>query len=89
MIYKYKIIWSPTAYKEFQKIYTYIKYHLKEEITANNTSKMLLKSISNLSYFPEKYPKIQSLPSHYNSRNVRKMQINMYIIIYEIDANTR
>lgn len=87
MILKYKVYWSPSAYEDFQKIYNYIRFHLKEKITANNISKLLLKSISNLSYFPEKYSKIQ-IPN-YKFKNIRKMQIKTFVIIYEVCNNTR
>ncbi len=79
----FKVNWSPSAYADLQNIYYYIKKFFKEPEIANNLSKKILKSISDLSYFPEKYPKIK-----YKSKNIRKMLVNNYVIIYEINNNT-
>ena len=72
LINKYKIIWSPNAHYELQNIKYYIKNYLKEKNTAKNIVRKILSSISKLSYFPEKYAKIQI----YNkNNNVRRFKI--------------
>ena len=82
LINKYKIIWSPNAHYELQNIKYYIKNYLKEKNTAKNIVRKILSSISKLSYFPEKYAKIQI----YNkNNNVRKMSVANYLVIYEDD----
>ena len=89
MIYinKYKIIWSPKANKDLQNIYKYIAYHLKENATANNVIKEIMNSISCLNYSPERYLKISNYTD--KMRNLRRLPINKYIVIYEINNNTR
>ncbi|MBO5413100.1 MAG: type II toxin-antitoxin system RelE/ParE family toxin [Clostridia bacterium] len=84
---KYKIIWSPKAYMDLQNIHFYIEYYLREKITANNVVKRILDSISNLSYLPEKYVKLKNFND--KTKNLRKMPINNYLVIYEINNNTR
>lgn len=80
---KYKIIWSPKAYKDLENIHYYIEYYLKEKNIANNIVKKILDSIANLSYLPEKYIKIQYLEDE--TKNMRKMKVDNYIVIYEIN----
>lgn len=87
MTNEYNITWSPKAYNELQNIHTYIKYYLKAKITADNLVKKILDSISNLSYFPEKYLRIKNIDII--ERNIRKMPVSNYIIIYEIDNTSR
>ena len=83
----YKIIWSPKARNDLQNIHFYIEYYFKEKSTANKIVNRILNSISNLSYLPEKYVKIQDWED--KSKNVRKMKVNNYIIIYEVDKEKR
>lgn len=80
---KYKITWSPKAHNDLQNIHFYIKYYLKEKTTANNVVKKLLNSISNLSYSPEKYIKIQYFDN--KKKNIRKMLVDNYLVIYEVN----
>lgn len=87
MTNKYNITWSPKAYRDLENIYTYIKYYLKEKSTADNVVKKILNSISNLSYFPEKYLRIENIGTI--GRNIRKMPVSNYIIIYEINNTSR
>lgn len=84
---KYKITWSPNANKDLENIHFYIEYYLQEKNTANNVVKKLLKSILNLSYSPEKYVKIQDFDD--KTKNIRRMPVDNYSIIYEVDNNTR
>ncbi len=84
---KYQISWSPQAYKDLKEIYNYISNTLKEKNIAKKITSKLLKSILNLSYLPERYPKISNFND--NSKNIRKMLVDNYIIIYEIHNFTR
>lgn len=84
---KYKIAWAPKAYTDLQNIHFHIEYYLKEKITANTVIKKLLNSILNLSYLPEKYVKIQGFND--KTKNIRRMPVDNYLVIYEIDNNTR
>ncbi len=84
MIYKYKIIWSPKAYKDLKNIYFYIKDYLKETNVANKLVKTILNNISNLSYFPEKYMRIKNYGD--KVRNIRRMHIFNYNVIYEVNT---
>lgn len=79
----YQITWSPQANNDLQNIHFYIKYYLKETNIADNLIKKLLNSILDLSYFPEKYKRI--IYPHNETRNIRKMSVNNYIVIYEVN----
>ncbi len=83
----YKITWSPSAYKDLQNIYSYIKYFLKEKNTANKIVKKILYAISNLNYFPERYIKLKD--PKFAVKNIRKMYVYKYNIIYEINEEIR
>ena len=84
---KYKVIWSPKAYKDLQNIHFYIEYYLKEKNIANKVAKKILNLISSLSYSPEKYVKIQNFNEKTN--NIRRMPVDNYVVIYKVDNNTR
>jgi len=84
---KYEIIWSPKAYEDLQNIYAYIINQLKEKYIANNIIKNILNSISSLSYLPERHTKV--FKSKIRIKNLRKLHIDNYVVIYEVVHNTR
>lgn len=76
-----------TFKKELKNIVHYIRYQLKEPLIADKIYKKVVKEISTLNYMPERHKRVQYF---YNPvRNIRKMLIDNYIIIYELDKNTR
>lgn len=83
----YKIIWSPKARNDLQNIHFYIEYYFKEKNIANKIVNRILNSISKLSYLPEKYVRLEDWKD--KTKNVRKMKVNNYIIIYEVDKEKR
>lgn len=85
LILKYTINLTPTFAKELDKIYKYMVYNLKIPNTANKFNKKIKKSIFSLTCFPERFSKI--LIS--NNNNLRKLIVDNYIIIYEIDSKKR
>lgn len=78
---EYDIVWSPKAYKDIDKI----SYYLKEEKIAKKLIRNILNSISTLKHFPERYAKIEDI----NKDNIRKMLVKNYVVIYEVDSDTR
>ena len=86
-IKKYKIIWSPRARDDLRNIKHYIKNHLKEKNIAINVVKRILNSILDLSYLPEKHVRVQIFNE--KTKNVRKMSVNNYLVIYEVKLDTR
>lgn len=55
-IEKYKILWSPGAYKNLDNIYNYIYSQLKEPSIAKKTVKEILTTVNKLKFFPKKAP---------------------------------
>lgn len=80
---QYKIIWLNSFTHELSHIYYYLSNILKETSTANKFHIKVVKLISTLSYFPEKYPRL-----HHNT-DIRKIPIDKYIILYKFNRNTR
>ena len=70
-----------------QNIHFYIEYYFKEKNTANKIVNRILNSISKLSYLPEKYVRLEDWKN--KTKNVRKMKVNNYIIIYEVEKEKR
>ena len=70
-----------------QNIHFYIEYYFKENNIAGKIVNKILNAISNLSYLPEKYVKLEDWKD--KTKNVRKMRVNNYIIIYEVDKEKR
>lgn len=86
MTYSKKYIVNPTPSfeKNMEEIYNYIFFKLKEPNIANKLYKLVIKEISSLQYSPERYSRVL-----YNkNRNIRKLLVKKYIIIYEVDNNT-
>ncbi|MCI8700358.1 MAG: type II toxin-antitoxin system RelE/ParE family toxin [Clostridia bacterium] len=82
---KYKVIITPTAYKEIRKIYDYIA----EELYAGNAAKRLMKKIEEQVHLLKHAPKIHTEIGKIDElkRNYRKIVINNYVILYTIDDN--
>lgn len=68
---------------EFKKIHNYIFFSLCSPKAATNLYLKIKNSILSLNLFPERYPKISIIKS--TKRNLRKIIIGNYIIIYEVD----
>lgn len=85
-LYKYRIIWSPKSIQDLNNIYFYICYNLTKPQIAKNITKIILNSINTLSYLPERYVKIHNISTN---KNIRKLIIHNYIVIYEVDKDKR
>lgn len=81
----YKIIITPTAYKEINKIYDYIT----EELYAKSAAKRLMEKVENEVQKLKYAPKIHTEIEKYDElkRNYRRIVINNFIILYTIDEN--
>lgn len=80
---KYKIIWLNSFRRELSHIYYYLSKILKKPSIANSFHRKVYQTLSTLSYFPERYQKI------YGNKNIRKIPIDNYIILYTVNLNTR
>lgn len=80
---KYKVIITPTAFRELDRIYTYIS----EELYAKNAAKDLMgkieSEIKNLSSNPKIYPKIEKIDEL--NRIYRRIVVKKYIVLYTLD----
>lgn len=85
MIYinEYTIKPTPSFEIELENAYRYIAYKLKEPITAKRFYNKVIKEIYSLQYFPERYVKINNYKD--KNRNLRKILIDKYVIIYEVN----
>lgn len=84
---KYIIRQTSSFEKELEKIYLYITFRLKEPKIAKKIFRKVKKEIYSLQYSPERYTKIFNDKN--TNRNIRRMLVNKYLIIYEVDNNTR
>ena len=80
---RYKIIWLNSFKRELSHIYYYLSIKLKEPSIANKFHSKVLKILSTLSYFPERFPKIN------HNKNIRKIPIDKYVILYTVNHDTR
>lgn len=80
---RYKIIWLNSFKNELSHIYNYLSNKLKEPSIANKFHSKVFKTLSTLSYFPERFP----LLNHKNT--IRKIPIDKYVILYTVNHNTR
>jgi len=72
--------------EEFDRIYHYINFYLHSPRAANKFYFKIKKSILSLNFFPERFPKVPSV--NYQNHNLRKLIIDKYIIIYEVQNNS-
>lgn len=81
---KYKINTTRTFEKELQSIYYYISNQLQEPNIAKQNYRKIKEKILTLQYLPERHQKI--FESKF--KNLRKLLINNFIIIYEVENKT-
>ena len=84
---KFDIYLTNTFKKEMSSIIYYLKNTLDEKVIADRFYNNIIKNISSLSFMPERYSKINII--HNSIRNLRKMPINHYVVIYEVNNATR
>ena len=77
---------TPQFEKEFDNILYYLENVLKKPITKNHFFKKVTKGINSLSLFPERFVRI---PYKDKNRNLRRLLVNNYVIIYEVKKDTR
>lgn len=82
----FKIHPTATFKNELEDIIYYIKNKLKEPHLGDNFYKTVISEISSLDYMPERYMKILNKN---RKRNLRRLPIDKYVVIYEVDNNTR
>lgn len=84
---KYQILWTKSFKTELNNIYDYISIHLQNTIAAENIHSKIISSLCSLRYFPNGFSKINISPSE--SRELRKLTINNYTIVYKVNNKSR
>lgn len=85
---KYYIIWTLNFKNELKNIFNYLNYFLNVPLTAEKLHQKLVASLTTLEYFPERYTKITNT-KFLTSNSIHRVIIDNYIIIYEVNRNTR
>lgn len=80
----YNVIYTSFFQEELEYAVKYIAFKLKEPNIANNFYYLVKSKTDALHFFPERYSKIS-----FGNKVYRKLPINKYIVIYEVDNNTR
>ena len=80
---KYQIMITPTAKDDLIDIGDYISFILLEPETSEKFIKGLRRSISQLQYFPNKFPIIQDYRLKY--RKIHYMPYKNYYVFYQVD----
>ena len=84
---KYKIQLSIKAKNDLKEIVLYIKNELKEPAIANRYTNLVKREIQKLEYFPQKFAIIDD--DIIKDLNIRKININNYIVFYTIDDEVK
>lgn len=79
----YQILITPTAKDDLIDIGDYISFILLEPETSEKLIKGLRRSISQLKYFPNKFPIIQDYILKY--RKIHYMSYKKYYVFYQVD----
>lgn len=83
MTEKYRVVYSPEAYRDLADVYSYIAYTLKEKRTASNHLNRIRQEISSLRTFPERYSAVDWEP--WASMGMRKVSVGNYVVYYQVD----
>lgn len=84
---KFTIFSTANFEEELQNIIYYISYKLAEPMIANKFYDKVIKTIYSLQYLPERYLRVSDFVN--KKRNLRRLLIDNYTIIYEVNNNTR
>ena len=76
-----------TYKKELSNIIHYLKHELKELLIAKEFYDLVIKRTLTLSFMPERHSRIYSFNNI--SRNLRKIYIGNYIVIYEVNNDLK
>jgi len=79
---RYKVIITPTAFKEINKIYNYITEELHAENAAKALMKKIEKEVQMLKYAPKIHKQIKKVDEL--KRTYKRIVINNYILLYTI-----
>lgn len=72
---------------ELESIYRYLAFKLKEPNTAKKFYRKVINKLNSLQYFPERYTRISNFEN--KNRNLRKLLIDNYLIVYEVLNDAR
>lgn len=82
---RYKVIITPTAFKELDRIYEYISEELNADDAAKNLMQEIENSIRRLESSPRLYPEIEKIDELH--RRYRRIAVKNYVILYTFDEN--
>lgn len=81
-------VYPTRIYKqELSDIIHYLKYELKESLIAKEFYDLVINRTLTLSFMPERYTRISIFNNV--SRNLRKMHIGNYVVIYEVNNDLK
>lgn len=80
---KYKVIITPTAFKEINRIYDYLLTDLYAETAAEDLMKLVETEVQNLKQSPRIHTEIEKFDEL--DRRYRRIVLKKYIILYTID----
>ena len=83
----YKIVITPTAIKEINKIYDYIMYELKAQKAAKDLMRLVELQINKLKLQPKLCIEIEKIDDL--KRRYRRMVVKNYVILYAIDEKKK
>jgi addiction module RelE/StbE family toxin len=83
---KYKIVITPTARREINRIYDYILYDLNAEKAAKQLMQKVEAVIQELKYSPKIYVRIDKLDGV--KRRYRRIVIRNFVILYTVDEDS-
>lgn len=80
---KYKVIITPTAFKEINRIYDYLLTDLYAETATEDLMKLVETEVQNLKQSPRIHTEIEKFDEL--DRRYRRIVLKKYIILYTID----
>ena len=87
MTTNYKVIITPTAYKEMKKIYYYITENLHAEKAAKKLMQKVEHELIKLKSIPKAHMKIRKIDEL--KRSYRRIVIKNYVLLYTVDEENK
>lgn len=84
---RYKVIYSPAAYKDLDAIVLYIVTHFKDKRAAKSLADEIRIKIKSLSDMPERYALVDWEP--WASMNIHRFPVRNYVVFYSVNHDRK
>ncbi|MBS5063795.1 MAG: type II toxin-antitoxin system RelE/ParE family toxin [Hungatella hathewayi] len=82
----YKVIYSPAAFDDIRKIYSYIAFELQAPDTAQNQVNRIRQEIRSLDFMPMRHSFVEWEP--WRRMQMHKLPVDNYVVYYTVEEES-